>query len=393
MSPQSAVIAGAGIAGLAAALGLARAGLKVEIADRRDALSEVGAGLQLSPNALKALDWLGLADKALALATRPDALVVRRYDDAGTLTSIPAAKIEAAYGAPYATLHRAELQALLVKAVADHPAITLHLDTQLIGFGGGTALTTTDHTLTGDICVVADGVHSQMRPYIAGFDPPRFGHEIAYRGLIPADRLDGEGFLECVTVAMGPGMHLVAYPVQRGRALNLVVITREHRWPDTDWSAMADRDAFCGLFKKWAGPFQRLAGAVEGPTRWALYERAVPKVWSTPDMVLIGDAAHAMLPHQAQGAALALEDAVVLARLIEAGGSLPAFGDLRARRCGQMQAAARRNGRLFQIGPAPLTHARNFALSQILRVRPDFLLNRFDAAWSYDPASTTLAVS
>jgi len=393
MTPQSAVIAGAGIAGLAAALGLSKAGLRVALADRRAELSEVGAGLQISPNALKALGWLGLDEAVLDVASRPEALVIRRYHDASTLSVIHAARIEQSYGAPYATLHRAELQSILLQAVERDANISLSLNTQILGFGGGVALSARDARLEGDFCVIADGVHSQLRPYVCGFDQPRFGHEIAYRGLIPADRLDDDIWLRHVTIAMGPGMHLVCYPVSQGRAVNLVVITREHRWSDPQWSSPADPDELAGLFKKWAGPFRHLAAAIEAPTRWALYDRAVPELWCANDQVLIGDAAHAMLPHQAQGAALALEDAVVLARLAQAGGPLEAFGALRSRRCASMQNSARRNGRLFQVGPGPLAQARNFALGQILKVRPTFVIDRFDAAWSYDPASVTLTPS
>lgn len=391
MRMESAAIAGAGIAGLAAALGLAKTGLEVALADRRTALSEAGAGLQVSPNALKALGWLGLEERMRAIASRPDALIVRRYGDASTLTAIPASAIEQKFGAPYLTVHRAELQGLLLDAVRTHPAIALHLDTQIFGFAGGAALTAADDDgLKGALGVVADGVHSQLRPYIAGFDQPRFTHEVAYRGLIPADRLDTDAFLSSVTVVMGPGTHLVAYPVNQGRAVNLVVVTGETRWSEPGWSALADRGRFVGLFDKWASPFQRLAEAVEGPTRWALFDRTVPGQWSKDGQIIVGDAAHAMLPHQAQGAALALEDAVILARLVEAGLPLERFGDLRAKRCATMAAAARRNGRLYQIGPGPLARGRDFGLEQILRVRPDFLIDRFESAWRYDPATVTL---
>jgi len=380
-------IVGAGIGGLMAAMALLRANIKVEIFEQTTQLSEVGAGLQISPNVVRLLQRLGLGARLGELAVRPASMELRDWQDNQLIVRYPMGDaIEARYGAPHYTLHRADLHTLLCEQI---PAECIHLGKRCIGVkqdSTGVELTFVDDAIAhADAVIGADGIHSVIRKKVIADDAPRFAGTRAYRSLIPAQRL---AFLAqdepTVKLWLGPQRHIVCYPISAGRLFNLVAVVPAGDWRVESWMTEGHIEDLATEFAGWAELVQRIIYAVDSTKCGVLYDRKPLERWSAGLITLLGDAAHPMLPHQAQGAGQAIEDAVVLAgclknitveRIPE---GLQRYEALRRPRTTRVQEGARANGKTFQLSDRQQQQQRDQALHSENPLMQDWLLN-YDA--------------
>jgi salicylate hydroxylase len=389
-------VAGAGIGGLTASLALAARGFRVVVLEKVARLEEIGAGLQLSPNASRVLVDLGLQPRLAARAVTPDAISLMSARSGGEITRMPLG--EAATfrsGAPYWVVHRADLQAALQAAVNDHPDIELRLGCQFEDVGthakGLTVVQRSGTTRQQELALAligADGVWSTVRQHLFPQVQPQFSGLIAWRGTLDATQLPREYTSRRVQLWMGPNAHLVAYPISGARQINIVAVV-PGTWNRPGWSAPGDVSELKNGFAsaKWAGPARMMIGAVDEWRKWALFTVPDSGEWTDGAIALLGDSAHAMLPFAAQGAGMAIEDAAVLAKcLAEGAGENPAgvpaalqrYARLRRSRVGRVQRAARRNGVIYHL-TGPLAYARDLVIKAM---GPNHLLARQD--WIFD---------
>ncbi|MGC2341533.1 MAG: FAD-dependent monooxygenase [Methyloceanibacter sp.] len=387
LRPQARVlVVGGGIGGLTTAIALSRNGMSATLLERSVFADETGAGIQLGPNATRALAELGAIDAVEAVAFRPDAL--RLYDGiSGTaLASMPLGVVaEKQYGAPYLTLHRADLHACLLATCRRLDSIELRDDfevTEVEMLADRVVATGAEGTKVEDgSLIAADGLWSRLRQRIAPRADLRFSGATAWRAILPRDQAPAPFDASEVGLWLGPRSHLVHYPVRGGKDLNVVAVF-EGGTAKQGWNRRAEPDVLLPAFDHWASPAQNLLRMVETWRCWSLFRLEPLRRWSDGRMTLIGDAAHPVLPYLAQGAALAIEDAVTLAASLKACDgdpmvAFPRYEALRRDRAGQVQRQAARNGRLYHLrGPVAL--ARNFVLRQR---RPEALLVDFD--WLY----------
>lgn len=371
-------IAGAGIAGLTSALFLTRAGFDVQIHERAQSLEPVGAGLQISPNATRLLDHLGLMPALQAASVAPQAIELR---DARSLKPLAAVALgdfaSRRWGAPYLVIHRGDLQRILLDAALREPRISIRFGTEI------------DHTTHAVLTIGADGVWSAMRARIAGTSPARFSGHVAWRALVEAahpafDDLVARLSPTSVTALLAPSFHLVAYPIRQGQALNLVAIMPGNAGTD-DWSqSVADA---APLPKDRAGGVPEILANVHGWTRWPLHDVDPSGRWGDASGFLLGDAAHAMTPYAAQGAAMAIEDGAALASALAAApdivSGLARFEAVRRPRLARVAGRARFN-RFAWHAAGPVALARNL----VLKTRsPERLAADFDWLYGFDAAA------
>jgi salicylate hydroxylase len=323
------VIAGGGIAGLTAALAFAQRGFTVEIYEQAPRLETVGAGIQLSPNATRILASLGVLERLLPMAVRPEAVVLKDAASLKERARVPlGAFAEQRWLAPYLTAHRADVQAALVAQVAETAGTRLITGATLkdIGTSAEGVIGTFEQDGTqvqpmGSLLIGADGVWSKVRelPGLAG--KSRFTGEVAWRTTIAADSPAGRTFAlvgaaGCVTAFLHSGFHLIAYPVSAGTAINLVAFTRGERIAE-GWSGHADPAILTGALRGAAPALARLIAEAGTWLAWPLHAVDPKPSWTLPrGVALIGDAAHAMTPFAAQGAGMAIEDAATLAACV-----------------------------------------------------------------------------
>ena len=386
------LIAGGGIGGLSAALFLAEAGWHVTLCDRETSLQEVGAGLQLSPNATRLLEPLGLLDDLDDIAVEPNRLIVHRGQDGSVLkdTSFGPNAVKR-FGAPFLVVHRGDLHHALLKRVKSHPAITLRLGMRL------SDIRTEPHAITGlfetpsgdierisaDLLIGADGLWSRARALTGLPAPSRYSGKTAWRTLIPREQAPLFAREAEVHLWLGPDAHLVHYPVRGGREINVVAII-EDNWREEGWSSPGSTDVITARFRSWNQKARDLIHAAQSWNRWALLDRAPESHWSRPRMTLLGDAAHPMMPFLAQGASQAIEDAFVLGEVLKSvrGGAmlqsaLARYETIRIRRTARIQNAAQRQAKIYHLD-GPMARIRDVAM----RVTSgDMLLSRYD--WIY----------
>lgn len=327
------VIAGAGVAGLTAALAFAERGYSVQVFEQAQRLEAAGAGIQLSPNATRILRQLGVLDRLLPAAVRPEAVVLKDARTLRQLARVPLGQAgENRWGAPYVVAHRADVQAALMVRVAEMPDVHLTLGarvekiatgshgvTATVEIGGKTA------EEQGALLVGADGVWSAVRGLVEAktmaSPRSRFSGELAWRATVAADSSAGQAFVaigaaDCVTTFLHPGFHMVAYPVSKGDAFNLAAFTKGERIAE-GWSGHADPGILAAAMRGTAPGLVKLVEMAGPWLTWPLHTVEQKQPWTTPaGIALIGDAAHAMTPFAAQGAAMAIEDAALLATLV-----------------------------------------------------------------------------
>lgn len=394
MIPKNIAIAGAGIAGLTAALYLSRKGHSVHLFDAATELSEVGAGIQLSANAMRCLQALGLGPALMSRAVSPASVNVRSGHNGAHLATVPLGRIaEDRYGAPYYVIHRADLQALLVEAANETSEISLHLQTTIedASIAGETvtlhgpafAQDNSDIPRQFDLLIGADGVRSKIRQNTLGNPGPQHSGFVAYRATVePPFNL--EHLLSTSGLWMASNAHLVQYPVKNGKFLNIVAVTKEN-WNHDSWSHPVGSEEVRKHFRKWTPEALRLVFLPEAWTRWALCENDIKPAWTKGPITLIGDAAHAMLPFAAQGAAMAIEDAAVLSKMVDIHGATPqalqSYEDARRPRIERMSKLVKQNEWIYHMG-FPLRLARDLVMRS---QSPEQLLDRVDWVYKWTP--------
>ncbi|WP_246007032.1 FAD-dependent monooxygenase [Actinomadura pelletieri] len=318
-NPRIAIIGG-GIGGLATAAFLRRAGLRGTVYEQAPVLTEIGAGLVVAPNAARLLRRLGVLERLLRGAVRLDVgWEFRRWEDGAILSAEDlAANCERLYGEHTYTVHRADLLDAIGSAV---PEGAVRLGKRCVGLderpAGPVRLRFDDgEQVDADIVIGADGVHSVVRGTITEPRPAAFSGLCAFRALVPAERAPAPSRRRAQTLWLGPGRHLVHYPVSAGRFVNLVAFAPAGESSVESWTARATVEEFLAEFDGWDGRLVDLVRAARAPGRWALLDRAPLPRWSRGPVTLLGDAAHPMFPFFAQGAAQAIEDAAVLSRCL-----------------------------------------------------------------------------
>ena len=359
-------VVGAGIGGLSAALSLLAAGFDVHVYEQASTLGEVGAGVQVSPNASRVLHRLGLGAALAATGVKPAALRQRRWDDGRTLLRTPwGESLEAASGFPYYHMHRADLLAALAGAL---PADRVHLGHRLVGLtdrGDGVRAGFADGTSADvDVLVGADGIHSLVRAALFGPERPRFTGCVAYRGLIPAERLADLSLEPVAELWLGPGQHFVNYFVSGRRLLNFVAVVERDTWTRESWIDHGDVAEARAAFAGWHPQVRGILNAVDETFVWALFDRAPLDRWSVGRVTLVGDACHPMLPFMAQGAAQAVEDGAALTTcLAEAGddvaGALQRYERVRIPRTARLQGMSADNKTRNHLPDGPAQRERD----------------------------------
>jgi 3-hydroxybenzoate 6-monooxygenase len=380
------LIAGGGIGGLAAAIALGQRGIATEILERSRFTEETGAGIQLGPNATRALAALGVLDVIEPHAFRPEAILIYDGISGRRLSSVPLGKhAEQRYGAPYLTLHRADLHAGL-RAVAQSlaPAVLRPgFELTAVDAQGGdvVARAVGGSEAKGASLIGADGLWSTVRPLISPAASSRFTGASAWRALLPRGSLSPPFDAPVIGLWLGPGTHIVHYPVRGGGDLNVVAVT-EGGAERQGWNQTGAVETLLASFTRWTKDSKSLLERAEGWRSWSLSRLSPLRSWSAGRIALLGDAAHPVLPYLAQGAALAIEDAVTLAACIEVcPGDPPAafrrYENLRRPRVARVQRLSRRFGWLYHLR-GPLRPARNLILE---RRGEETALRRFD--WLY----------
>jgi 6-hydroxynicotinate 3-monooxygenase len=317
-------IVGAGMGGLTAAACLLRVGVDVRVYEQAARFTRLGAGIQLGPNAMKALRPLGLGERLEAVAFRPPYLQNR-----DAITGAPTYRFELlareqAFGAPYLLLHRGDLHSALLTLV---PAEVISLDHKLVAVypgSDGVELVFADGSRAiADGLIAADGVHSRVRELMLGVEQPRFTGRVAYRAVFPVDLLPTSE-LDPSCKWWGPDRHIVIYYVSAGREIYFVTSVPEPDWDHESWSMTGDVRELRMAFEAFHPTVRGVLDACPAVHKWAIYERDPLPSWTQDGVALLGDACHPMTPYMAQGAATAMEDAVVLARCLEAGDDLQA---------------------------------------------------------------------
>jgi salicylate hydroxylase len=391
---QQVIVAGGGIGGLACALALARAGVRPVLLEQTEAFGEVGAGLQLGPNAVRVLAEWGLMDALQACAAFPEALRVRDAHRANQLGHLRlGAMALARHGQHYATLHRADLHGLLLAAVQRRPEVQLRLGARLRSFepsaSGVRVVLDSGETLAGDALLGCDGLWSRVRAGLLGEQPVRASGHLAYRGMVRAVDLPVPLRGNLITAWLGPRLHVVHYPVKQGDWINLVAVVHGTLAPGDDpqgWTHEAHATDLRRALGPACGELMAMVAAVPEWSLWPLNDRAPMRgahEHAQGRVALLGDAAHPMRPYLAQGAAMAIEDAWALGRLWQArqkGTDWPAlladFALARWQRNARVQQHAQRNGVVFHASGF-LRWGRDTAMSML----GERLL---DNTWLYD---------
>ncbi len=362
---RRAIIAGAGVGGLATALALSQAGLELTIFERTDALEEFGAGLQLTPNATRVLAKLGALDQVSQVAMAPDAVIALRGSDDALLMRLSLDGAQRRWGAPYLALHRADLQRALAQVVARRGSIELSLGSTItkIGIDEGRVAVERMRDATpisdvADLLVGADGLRSRVREKFSAGPRDRlvFSGRVAFRATIAANLVDAR-WAECrVMLRLGPNAHLVHYPLRRASIVNVVAVI-EDSWRGGEnehpWDGVADRPALDRAFAGWSVSTRKLIAAATNWRAWPLYVRPALGSFALGRIALVGDAAHPMVPFLAQGAAQAIEDAgalgVALAQNEDVPQALAAYSRARLARATRVQEEALRQGRIYHL--------------------------------------------
>ncbi|HEU5094233.1 MAG TPA: FAD-dependent monooxygenase [Reyranella sp.] len=364
------VVIGGGIGGLAAALQLLKAGLDVQVYEQAPRITEIGAGIQISPNASRLLHRLGLKPAMDAVGVRPLAVHQRRWDDGRTLQRAPVgAEVETTFGAPYYHFHRADLATLLAEAL---PTERLHLGHKLVDLAQKgervTARFENGASVEADLLVGADGIHSRVRTLLFGPEKPRFTGCVAWRGLVPAERIKHLGIEVASHNWMGPDGHVVHYWVAGGRMMNVVCVAEHGDWTKESWTDRGEVADVLARYEGWHPTVRDLIGAFPETFVWALHDRAELPRWSDGRVTLLGDACHPMLPMMAQGAAQSIEDGAALASLLKAmpddiANALARYETLRKPRATKLQQASAANRTRFHLPDGPEQQKRDEAIA------------------------------
>jgi salicylate hydroxylase len=384
--PLRIAVIGGGIGGLTAALSLRQAGFEVDVYEQAPELTQIGGGINMGPNAVRILRRLGLGAGLDREGIRPLFTHQRRWQDGRTLQRAPLNPLcEELYGAPHMTLHRADLLDVIASGF---PAERIHLGHRLIGLEDRGRCTEAwfenGARITSDILVGADGIHSAVRASLFGEEAPVFAGCVAYRGLVPSERIADLGLAIGSQSWVGPGAHFVHYFVSRGSLLNFVGWTEHDEWNREDWTDRATVARALAAFEGWHPQVRRIISAADTCFIWALFDRDPLPHWSIGRTTLLGDACHPMYPFMGQGAAQAIEDGAALAACLLAPGNadpataLQHYERLRLPRVTRLQDMSRANKTRFHMRDGPAQQARDAEWGRAADRSPDAL------RWLYD---------
>lgn len=391
MKPVRVLISGAGISGLTTALFLSRSGFEVVVFERAEQLAAIGAGLQLSPNAWKTLQQLGLEEALNALGTFPNSIRLNNGRSGKQIATVPLGKtVHETYGAPYCVMHRADLQSVLYNACKQSQQITFHFSKSCVNFSSSEDQVTLEtdtngirEQAQGNLLVIADGIHSNLREAGLGLPSPQFQNKIAWRSLIPQNEIEDENLLEDTYVWLSSKAHCVSYPVSGGQYVNFVAILPGEE-SDKTFTTDDRLNGSSKLFEYFPSIKQYISHDTTW-TAWPLYAYRNPLCSTHPLTVLIGDAGHAMLPFAAQGAAMGIEDAAILARQLKTQSTpklaLVNFEHQRFSRVSNVMKLAKSNGRIYHL-PQPLAFFRDLVMRNS---SPASLLKRQDWIYNWEP--------
>lgn len=360
------LIAGGGIGGLTTLLALRARGIDAQLFEQAEAFRQVGAGIQISSNATRILRSLGLGEALARACVYPEGRDYRAWDDGDRLYYTPlGARAEAQFGAPYYHAHRADLLDVLLGGVAN---TGFRLNARIEGFAqtaDQVTVTLADGTeVTGDVLIGADGIHSTVRGQLFGKELPRYTGNVAWRGLVPAERVAHLDLGRVTGVWMGPNRSIVQYYVAAARTFNWIGISRSEQPARESWLAEGRVEDALAEYSGWHTTIRSIIAATPRVLRQALYDREPLPDWRVGRVVLLGDAAHPMMPFYAQGAAQSIEDAYVLAGCLAANpaepeAALTRYVQLRQPRTAWMQDLSRREEELYQMTDAAAIAARN----------------------------------
>jgi salicylate hydroxylase len=324
---QPILIAGAGIGGLTTALTLQRAGIPVRVLEQADQLFEIGAGVSLAPNATRVLNNLDILKQALAIGHVANRAAIKHYRTGAEMSGYETgAGMEKKWGSPFMQIHRADLHAILVDAVRGNDAQAIHLNARVETVSQDAeqvTVGTAAGTFTGPCLIGADGIRSAVRGQLYAEEKPRFLGYVAWRGVVPLSMLKLP-VVPDTAVFLGPSKSLLRYKVRQGTAVNIVAFARSDTWAEENWSLPADPADLRANFADWSPEVLDLIDALAtvGPYKWGLFGRSPLPGWQQGRITLVGDAAHPMLPFLGQGAAMAIEDGMLLGRAIASSGTI-----------------------------------------------------------------------
>ncbi|WP_306046684.1 FAD-dependent monooxygenase [Nioella sp. MMSF_3534] len=381
---QEITVLGAGIGGLAVATALAQRGAQVRVLEQADAIREVGAGLQVSPNGAVVMKALGLGKALAAAAPRARAVVLRDFRRGDPVFRLDLDRDDR----PYHLTHRADLIEILRQAATEAgvtvelgrkvEAVTTDDSATTLRFAGGS-----EESLP--LVIGADGLQSQARAALNPATRPFFTGQVAWRCTIPLDAADTAPE---ATVHMGPGRHIVTYPLRGGELMNVVAVEERDGWAAEGWNHKDRPEILRAAFADFAPEIRDLLFRADQVYLWGLFRHPVAKTWGQGRLALLGDAAHPTLPFLAQGANMALEDAWVLADALDQEDHIATaftrYQALRKTRCARIVDAASRNAENYHLRPGPYRAAAHLALKLGARLAPNLAANRFDWLYGHD---------
>jgi salicylate hydroxylase len=402
------VVAGAGIGGLCAALALAKRGVEVAVYEQSPQLGEVGAGLQLSPNAMHVLQALGIAEQIKAKAFSPESAVMRHYKTGKTYFSVPlAATATQKYGADYLHIHRADLHAVLLDACED-VGVSIHLGQAIQGYQHSpqkhSPQKLTPHDLTpqnltiqfanggsleADLLIGADGIKSKVQACMLGQTSAEFTGQVAWRGVIEANKFPKGLIKPNANLWVGPGKHFVSYYLRGGDLINFVAVQERTDWQKESWNEPGDINILRRTFNGWHPEVTELLAATDSCFLWALFDRQPLTQWTDKNVALLGDACHPMLPFLAQGAAMAIEDSYALAHCLASDSNtqtaLQTYQNIRLHRTRDIQLNARKNSALYHMS-SPIDQAKLAVLSGLssMGLSDSIAVNKLDSIYAYN---------
>ena len=392
LANQNIAIIGAGIGGLAAAIALAKKGAQVRVYEQAEGLGEVGAGLQISANGVAVLSALGLRAAAAKYANTPEAIVLRDYRGAAVTRLPMGASAEARYGHPYWQFHRADLLSVL-ESGAKAAGVQMVFNHRLIGLSqsesGVEAEFANGEVVKADGLIGADGVRSVVRGLALQGRPAVFTGQVAWRGLVAAERLPSGLFENAAQVFMGKGRHLVAYPLRGGSLINFVAVEERQSWAGEGWNIPDTPENLRAAFTGFAPQVQALLAEVDHTFLWGLFNHPVLPHWANRRVGLVGDACHPMLPFLAQGAVMGLEDGYVLAEKLAKQGievGLQAFEAARKPRTTRVQRGAARNAWSYHLRNPLFRGAAHKVLGMVPK---NALMGQFEYLYAHDVTKDT----
>lgn len=384
LSTLDITVIGGGIGGLTCALALRRRGASVTVLEQAQQITEVGAGIQVSPNGLRVIEALGLGGDLACRCVQGQAVSLRNGSTGAEVARLDLSRLP--QDQRYFFVHRADLVDLLsasARAAGVQVRLLQRVDTLVPGNRPRIVLATGDCRET-DLVIGADGIHSAVRPVLNAAQRPFFTGQVAWRCIVP----NITGHPPHARVHMGPGRHIVTYPLRDGTLLNVVAVEERAQWAAESWSQKDDADNLRKAFAGFDAEVHQILSQANAPGVWGLFRHPVAARWHGPSVALLGDAAHPTLPFLAQGANMAMEDAWVLADALaqapdkEVG--LAAYQQRRKARVTRVIDAASKNARNYHLSPGPFRFAAHTALGVLSRVSPDKMLGRFDWLYGYD---------